>query len=571
MSVELLLREFDRITEAPDAVGRLRRFVLDLAVRGRLVRQDPNDEPAQQLIARLAVQPGRRVMRRNQPVPTRRPDTPDVAEDMMPYDVPHSWEWACFSEVAVIRSHLVDPAEFGDSPHIAPDNIETRTGKLLPFRTVRESSVSSGKHLFEAGCILYSKIRPALAKAVVVDFGGLCSADMYPIAPLIDRGYLHLYMLSDTFVEQSTRVDNRVAMPKINQTALSNVLVAVPPLAEQRRIVAKVDELVALCDQMEAIQKEREFRRDQLRKASLQRLAVPKVDEPSTQADVRSFLVQSPRLITKPEHVAAVRRSIVDLAIGGQLGTGDPSDEPVHLGRGMETRLQTATGSRAAPVPIGKETRVGWKTLQLRHLLTHLQTGPFGSSLHQSNYVVGGTPVINPASLVGGRIVPLPKMAVGPETVKRLASFKLRERDIVVARRGEMGRCSVVTSNEEGWLCGTGSLILRFPLTVSVSFMALLIGSPTARAYLGGSAVGSTMQNLNQSILLTLPVGLPPLAEQRRIVAKVGELMAVCDELEAALAKVQTDRGRLLEALLQVALNECTGQVTTSTAVASAI
>lgn len=155
-----------------------------------------------------------------------------------------------------------------------------------------------------------------------------------------------------------------------------------------------------------------------------------------------------------------------------------------------------------------------------------------------------------------GRLIPVDSMAIGPAILERLVTFKLRAGDIVMARRGEMGRCAVVTEREDGWLCGTGSLILRLPESLFPPFFATLIGSPLVREYLGGSAVGATMQNLNQSILLNLVIGLPPLAEQHRIVAKVDELMALCDRLETQLTVAQSEGRHLLESVLHRALND---------------
>lgn len=104
------------------------------------------------------------------------------------------------------------------------------------------------------------------------------------------------------------------------------------------------------------------------------------------------------------------------------------------------------------------ELRPGWAPARLGNLLIEIQTGPFGSSLHKSDYKVGGTPVINPASMKDGAIEPIQEMAVDVETVSRLQTFMLRAGDIIMARRGEMGRCAIVTDRENGWLCGTGSL-----------------------------------------------------------------------------------------------------------------
>ena len=242
------LNHLPRLITRPDQIKQLRQTILNLAVRGQLVPQDPNDEPASDLLKRIQAEKALLVkngkIKKNEPLPP--------IDDGPPFLVPTRWQWERFIEVAAIQSNLVDPKGYPDSPHIAPDNIESGTGRLLPYETIRASAVFSSKHLFFAGCILYSKIRPALAKAVIVDFDGLCSADMYPVLPFVSREYLHRFMLTEAFVRQSVSEDTRVAMPKINQAALSRILVAVPPLAEQHRIVAKVDELMTLCDQLEA-------------------------------------------------------------------------------------------------------------------------------------------------------------------------------------------------------------------------------------------------------------------------------------------------------------------------------
>jgi type I restriction enzyme S subunit len=223
----------------------LRKSILTLAVQGKLVAQDSKDEPAEDMLARLARELTPK-QRRSQAAPL----SPFPAESLQ-YELPDSWAWARFCDVAIIASNLVKPNEFLDFTHLAPDNIEKGNGVLLPCRTVREDKVISSNHRFFPGQIVYSKIRPNLAKVVVVDFDGLCSADMYPIDALIDAFYLQRYMLSESFLVQAVKTDTRVAMPKINQMELNAIAVPVPPLAEQRRIVAKVDQLMAMVDALE--------------------------------------------------------------------------------------------------------------------------------------------------------------------------------------------------------------------------------------------------------------------------------------------------------------------------------
>lgn len=150
-----------------------------------------------------------------------------------------------FDKVAIIKSNIVDPAEYQNYPHIAPDNIEKKTGVLLEYHTIAEDGVKSGKHRFYPGQILYSKIRPNLSKVVVVDFDGLCSADMYPIEALGDTRCLWYFMLSNSFLEQASSAGSRSVLPKINQKELSALTVTIPDsIEEQEELVRVIDSLL---------------------------------------------------------------------------------------------------------------------------------------------------------------------------------------------------------------------------------------------------------------------------------------------------------------------------------------
>lgn len=163
------------------------------------------------------------------------------------WHIPGSWKWVAFSDVVEISSNLVKPDEISNLPHIAPDNIQKGSAKLLPFKTIGEDGVISPKHHFFPGQVLYSKIRPYLRKAVLVDFEGGCSADMYPLiaSGVLETRYLLNWIVSTDFTDFAIRHQGRTVLPKINKDALNHTPLPLPPLAEQKRIVAKLDALNA--------------------------------------------------------------------------------------------------------------------------------------------------------------------------------------------------------------------------------------------------------------------------------------------------------------------------------------
>ena len=197
-----------------------------------------------------------------------------------------SWEEKEFAEVADIKLNLVSPFDYLTYPHIAPDNIEKKTGKLLYYNSIAEDKVKSGKHRFYGGQILYSKIRPYLSKVIIANFDGLCSADMYPIEAKGDTKYLWYYMLSEKFVYQASTAGSRTVLPKINQKELSKLKISIPTLDEQTEIVRIIDNLLAKEQQAHSI---------------------------------------AQNAITKIE---LIKKSILARAFRGQLATNNPADEP---------------------------------------------------------------------------------------------------------------------------------------------------------------------------------------------------------------------------------------------------
>ena len=242
---------------------QLRNSILQWAIQGKLVPQDPHDEPASVLLERIRAEKARLVKEKkikkdkNESIIYRSEDnsyyekfadgTVRCIDDEIPFELPQDWEWVRFSSIAQISSNLVNSGEYPDFPHIAPDNIEKGTAKLFNVKTVSEDHVKSDNHHFYTGQIIYSKIRPLLRKAVIAPFDGLCSADMYPIETMLCREYLLIILLSDMFNSQvSEKIASRIKMPKINQDELSTILIPVPPLSVQERTILKLKDITPL-------------------------------------------------------------------------------------------------------------------------------------------------------------------------------------------------------------------------------------------------------------------------------------------------------------------------------------
>ena len=192
-----------------------------------------------------------------------------------------------------------------------------------------------------------------------------------------------------------------------------------------------------------------------------------------------------------------------------------------------------------------------WAVRTLAQAADSFRTGPFGSMLHQSDYVEGGTPVINPVHMRDGAIVEDPSCTVSEVVADRLSSYRLGLHDIVFSRRGDLGRCALVRSRETGWLCGTGSIRVRIEYRdMEPEFLIRALQVRRVGEYLSLVSVGATMANLNTGILKSVPILVPPIQEQRDLLECIGRRSRTIDAAIARarrqIALVQEYRTRLI-------------------------
>ena len=256
MNAEHLLTHFDRIADAPDAIPRLRRFILDLAVRGKLVEQDPNDEPASELLKRIAAE--KEWLAKAGKIKKTKP-TIDLPSSIPGRDVPPGWVITSLQSVCTSITdgdHLPPPKTESGIPFLVIGNVRSQTINFAESRFVSPEYYESLDPIRRprSGDLLYTLVGSYGIPIVVRDEQPFCVQRHIGIlrpSELINVGFLARVMESRLVFEQVTACATGIAQKTVPLSGLRRLLIPLPPLAEQRRIVAKVDELMALCDRLE--------------------------------------------------------------------------------------------------------------------------------------------------------------------------------------------------------------------------------------------------------------------------------------------------------------------------------
>ena len=554
MSADRLLAHYGRIADAPDAIGRFRHFVLDLAVRGKLVVQDRKDERASELLKGLKKQLS------EAPHTARRARENDTVEP--PYSIPSNWLWVPIGEhLELINGMAFKPTDWLQTG-IKIVRIQNLNRLDAPFNYCDPNSVRA-RVLIDDGAFLISwSGTPGTSFGAFIWDRGPAALNQHIFRcdfrlRAFDARYLRL-AINGRLDEMIAKAHGGVGLQHITKGKLEALLIALPPLAEQRRIVAKVDELMALCAQLEAARTAREETRDRLTTGSLARLNAP--DPDTFQEDARFALNVLPSLTARPEQIKQLRQAILNLAVRGKLVPQNPRDEPAaNLVRRIEkekTQLRTSGEKRKEPdleditadeVPF--QPPLGWSWVRIGHL----GETNIGLTYSPSDVAAVGIPVLRSSNIQNGKLdlEDLVRVRCEPKP-----SVLVREGDLLIcARNGSrslVGKVAIIENLAEPAAFGAFMAVFRSELN---RYLYWFITSPLFRQVID-EVNTTTINQITQNNLRSTLVPLPPHAEQRRIVAKVDELMALCDGLEVSLTSGDDTRRRLLDCLLAEALSQ---------------
>ena len=253
--VDELFAEVDKYSAAMDALASssemMEKKVLDLAIRGKLTKREKGDEPAAQIIEKIVADKANRVAKK---LIRKEKFLPPIRPDDEPFDLPRGWVWCRFGEICAYGQCEV--VSFSGLPKntwaLDLEEIEKGTGRLIERKLVKDKQATSGKHLFKKGMLLYSKLRTYLNKVLIADQDGVCTSEIIPIdfRGFVDVAYARVVLMSSYFLSYTASKDYGVKMPRVSTDDMRMAAFPLPPLSEQKRIVARVDELLAECRKM---------------------------------------------------------------------------------------------------------------------------------------------------------------------------------------------------------------------------------------------------------------------------------------------------------------------------------
>lgn len=547
-------------------IKKMRELILELAVRGKLVPQDPNDEPASELLKRIAAEKAELVKQGK--IKKQKP-LPEISEDEKPFELPEGWEWVRLGFITNYgECDKAEPTDANaDTWIVELEDIEKGTSKLLNRVKFSERPFKSSKNKFYKNDVLYGKLRPYLDKVLVADDSGVCTTEIIPIKAYGDilPGYLRLLLKSPRFIAYANESTHGMNLPRLGTDKAIHAVVELTTIAEQVRIVNKVDELMSLCDQLEQQSLTSLDAHQQLVETLLATLTDSQNAEELAENWAR-ISQHFDTLFTTEASIDALKQTILQLAVMGKLVPQDPNDEPASelLKRIEEEKAQLVKEGKIKkqkPLPLINddekpfELPEGWETVYMQDISELITDGT-----HQTpKYTESGRPFVSAQCVKPFKFMPENCRFVSENDYQQYIKNRKPElNDILLSRVGAgIGESAVVDSDLEFAIYVSTGLIKPMKRNINSHYLVLWLNSPIGREFSSKYTYGKGVSqgNLNLSLIRSFLVSLPPRLEQERIVSRVNELFSICDILKSRLQSAQQTQLQLADALTDAALN----------------
>lgn len=521
-------------------IKKLRDLILELAVRGKLVPQDTNDEPASILLERVATEKARLI---KEGKINKHKHLPVISNDEKYFELPQGWAWVRFVDIY--------PLEYGDS---LPKAQRSNTGE---YKVYGSNGVvgSHNKKCVSSPCIVVGRKGSAGALNVCLENGCWVTDVAYSCIPSIvvdiDFAFIHLQTLGLKSLGKGIK-------PGLNRNEAYSLVTCIPSIAEQQRIVAKVDELMLLCDQLEQQTEANIDAHDTLVEVLLATL--------TDSADANELAQNWARvseyfdsLFTTEKSIEALKQTVLQLAVLGNLVPQNPEDEPasvliakiaaVKSDLIREERLRTSAAQEISDESKYLTQPNGWKWIRLGNLAKFIDYRGKTPKKIQS-----GVRLITAKNIRYGYINLQPDEFVSEEEYNSWMTRGFPKKgDTLFTSEAPLGNAANVNIKEK-FALAQRAICFQWHSSEISDFMLLQILAKPFQLQLIDNATGMTATGIKASKLKEIPMLIPPIAEQARIIAKVDELMKICDQLKNKLQQSQVTQIQLTDALIEKAL-----------------
>jgi len=552
----LLEQHFDTAFAAPDGVGRLRELILTLAMQGKLVEQDPNDSPASELLKEIEAEKQRLVkagkIKKPKPLPPIKPEE-------VPFQLPQGWEWVRLNDALDVRDGTHDTPKYVDVGYPLVTSKNIYTGRLsledVKYISKEDHEKIAERSKVDNGDILFAMIG-SIGNPVIIDSDVEFSIKNVALFKYFMDGkpsnrYLHYYLVHAQ--ENMKAISSGAVQSFVSLGFLRNYPFPLPPFSEQHRIVARIDQLMARCDALEKLRKEREEKRLAVHAAAIKQL----LDVPDGSA--WDFIEQHfGELYTVKENVAELRKAILQLAVMGRLVPQDPNDPPAsELLKEIEAEKQRLVKAgkikKPKPLPPIKPEEVpydlplGWEWVRLQDVLD------VRDGTHDSPKDAVGSdtyPLITSKNFSNGQIdFSDARMISADDHFEISKRSKVERLDILFSMIGGNIGNQVIVQDDRDFSIKNVALFkyysreLTYPYFIK-SFMEHLA------ADLQLKAVGGAQPFVSLGFLRNIIIGLPSVNEQHRIVARIDQLISLCDTLDQQIDDATGKQTELLNAVM---------------------